>query len=64
MMSIASWNGERMDWAKVIEENLLKQLWSQPLEVPANQLVQKYMTIDLDSGFPSRNLKHCGTEWY
>jgi hypothetical protein len=30
VMSIASWNGERMDWAKVIEENLLKQLWIQP----------------------------------
>jgi hypothetical protein len=29
----------------VIEENLLKQLWSQPQEVPANQLVQKYLTI-------------------
>jgi hypothetical protein len=28
VMAIASWNGERMDWAKVIEENLLKQLWS------------------------------------
>jgi phage terminase large subunit-like protein len=24
VMSIASWNGEWMDWAKVIEENLLK----------------------------------------
>jgi hypothetical protein len=45
VMSIASWNGERMDWAKVIEENLLKQLWIQPQEVPANQLVQKYLTI-------------------
>jgi hypothetical protein len=29
----------------VIEENLLKQLWSQSQEVPANQLVQKYLTI-------------------
>jgi hypothetical protein len=38
VMSIASWNGERMDWAKVIEENLLKQLWSQSQEVPANHL--------------------------
>ena len=24
VMSKASWNGERMDWAKVIEENMLK----------------------------------------
>jgi hypothetical protein len=30
VMSIASWNGKRMDWAKVIEENLLKKLWIQP----------------------------------
>jgi hypothetical protein len=45
VMSIASWNRGRMDWAKVIEENLLKQLWSQPQEVLANQLVQKYLTI-------------------
>jgi hypothetical protein len=29
----------------VIEENLLKQLWIQPQEVPTNQLVQKYLTI-------------------
>jgi hypothetical protein len=29
----------------VIEENLLKQMWIQPQEVPANQLVQKYLTI-------------------
>jgi hypothetical protein len=40
-MAIASWDGKRMNWAKVIEENLLKQLWSKPQEIPTNQLVQK-----------------------
>jgi hypothetical protein len=44
-MSIASWNGERMDWAKIVEDQLLKQLWSDPQEVPSNPLVQKYLTI-------------------
>jgi hypothetical protein len=44
-MSIASWNGKRMDWAKVVEDQLLKQLWIDPQEVPSNPLVQKYLTI-------------------
>jgi hypothetical protein len=44
-MSIASWNGKRMDWAKVVEDQLLKQLWMDPQEVPSNPLVQKYLTI-------------------
>ena len=50
VMSIASWNRERMDWAKVIEDNLLKLLWNQSQEVLANQLVQKYLSI-IYSGF-------------
>ena len=29
-MSIANWDGEQVDWAKVVEENILKQLWSNP----------------------------------
>jgi hypothetical protein len=29
-MSIASWNGKMMDWAKVVEDQLLKQLWIDP----------------------------------
>jgi hypothetical protein len=44
-MSIASWNGKRMDWAKVVEDQLLKQLWMDLQEVPSNPLVQKYLTI-------------------
>jgi hypothetical protein len=44
-MSIVSWNGKRMDWAKVVEDQLLKQLWMDPQEVPSNPLVQKYLTI-------------------
>lgn len=26
----ASWEGERVDWAQVVEENILKQLWTNP----------------------------------
>jgi hypothetical protein len=44
-MSIASWDGERVDWAKVVEENMLKQLWINPQEIPTNPLVQKYLII-------------------
>jgi hypothetical protein len=44
-MSIASWNGKRMDWAKVVEDQLLKQLWIDPQEVLSNPFVQKYLTI-------------------
>jgi hypothetical protein len=44
-MAIASWNGERVDWAKVVEVNMLKQLWINPQEIPTNPLVQKYLTI-------------------
>jgi hypothetical protein len=44
-MSIASWNGKMMDWAKVVEDQLLKQLWIDPQEVPSNPLVQKYLII-------------------
>jgi hypothetical protein len=44
-MSTASWNGKRMDWAKVVEDQLLKQLWIDPQEVPSNPLIQKYLNI-------------------
>jgi hypothetical protein len=44
-MAIASWDGERVDWVKVVEENMLKQLWINPQEIPTNPLIQKYLTI-------------------
>ena len=43
--SVASWDGERVDQAKVVEENMLKQLWINPQEIPTNSFIQKYLTI-------------------
>ena len=34
-----------MDWAKVVEGNMLKQLWINPQEIPTNSLIQKYLII-------------------
>ena len=34
-----------MDWVKVVEENMLKQLWINPHKIPTNSFVQKYFTI-------------------